>query len=71
VDPKTKRTKITPQYLKTSDAAIFLGISRRYLHDLIQQGRIPYHRVSARCFLFSPTELINFVESCRIGGMSE
>jgi excisionase family DNA binding protein len=63
----SKKTTVTPQFLKTTDAAIFLGISRRYLHQLTQNGRIPYHRVSARCILFKIGDLVAFTESCRIG----
>ena len=53
--------------LKAGQAAIFCGISRRYLHDLTKQGRIPYHRIGARCFVYDIADLNRFLDSCKIG----
>ena len=67
----TKISPVTPQYLKTSQASEYLGLSRRFMHDLTQSGRLPYHRISPRCFLFKLSDLDAFVSSCRIGGSHE
>ena len=63
-----KNQQIKPRALKAGQAAEYLGISRRYLHDLTQQGRIPYHKIGTRCFCFSCTDLDHFLDACKIGG---
>ena len=59
--------EIQQRALKAGQAAIFCGISRRYLHDLTKQGRIPYHRIGARCFVYNISDLNRFLDSCKIG----
>jgi len=56
------------RYLKASAASEYMGISRRYLHDLSSQGRIPFHKIGPRCFVYSTADLDAFLASCRIGG---
>jgi len=53
---------------KAGAAAEYLGISRRYLHDLTKQGRIAYHKVGPRCFLYEIAALSSFLDECKIGG---
>ena len=62
------KNQIKPRALKAGKAAEYIGISRRYLHDLTQQGRISYHKIGARCFVYDIAELDSFLESCKIGG---
>ena len=54
--------------LKAGAAAEYIGISRRYLHDLSQQGRIPYHKIGTRCFCYEIAELDRFLDECKVGG---
>lgn len=63
-----KNQQIKPRALKAGQAAEYLGISRRYLHDLTQQGRIPYHKIGTRCFCYSISELDRFLDECKVGG---
>lgn len=63
-----KKPKTYPQYLKANEAAIFCGFSRRFLSQLAAEGKIPVHKVSARCHCFLVEDLRNFMESCRVGG---
>lgn len=52
--------------MKAKQAALYLGISVRYLHQLSQQGRIPYHKISARCLVYDSDDLDMFMDGCRI-----
>jgi len=63
--------KLKARCLKAGRAAEYVGVSRRYLHDLAAQGRIPYHRIGPRCFVFDVADLDAFLDSCRIGGMRD
>ena len=65
---KLSTKKVLRRALKAGAAAEYLGISRRYLHDLTQQGRIPYHRIGTRCFCYSIADLDLFLENCKVGG---
>ncbi|WP_168442715.1 helix-turn-helix domain-containing protein [Pontiella desulfatans] len=51
-----------PCYFKTSAAADYMGISRRYLCELVSQGRIRHSRVGRRTLLFSKDDLDDFFE---------
>lgn len=59
---------IKPRALKAGAAAQYLGISRRYLHDLTKQGRIAHSKISTRTLVYSLTDLDAFLDSCKIGG---
>jgi predicted site-specific integrase-resolvase len=52
--------------MKAKQAALYLGISVRYLHQLSQQGRIPYRKISPRCLIYESTDLDLFMDGCRI-----
>lgn len=60
--------KITPRALKAGKAAEYIGVSRRYLHDLTQQGRIPCHKIGSRCFVYDIADLDTLLNECRVGG---
>lgn len=62
------KKEISPRCLKAGKAAEYLGISRRYLHDLTQQGRLSYHKIGTRCFTYDIAELDRFLDDCGIGG---
>lgn len=62
------KKEIEPRCLKAGNAAEYLGISRRYLHDLTHQGRIPYHKIGTRCHCYDIADLDAFLASCKIGG---
>lgn len=70
---KTTNEKSTrlQRCLKPKAAAQYLGISTRTLHDLAADGRIPFHKVSARLHLFDIKDLDAFLEKCRIRGGAE
>jgi len=65
---KSPQKTVKNRCLKASAAAEYIGISRRYLHDLSSQGRIPYHKIGTRCFVYQTAALDSFLESCKIGG---
>jgi excisionase family DNA binding protein len=52
--------KDNKRYFKTSAAADYLGVSRRYLCELVSQGRIRHSRVGRRTLLFSKADLDEF-----------
>lgn len=58
----------SPRALKAGAGAEYIGVSRRYLHDLSAAGRIPYHRIGPRCYVYSIADLDAFLASCKIGG---
>ncbi|QHI68422.1 helix-turn-helix transcriptional regulator [Tichowtungia aerotolerans] len=60
--------KTKPRALKAGAASEYLGISRRYLHDLTKQGRIPYSKIGPRCLVYDIADLDLFLEECKIGG---
>lgn len=62
------QSAIKPRALKAGKAAEYLGISRRFLHDLIKSGRIPYSKISSRTLVFSVEDLDAFLDGCKIGG---
>ena len=64
----TIKQQVKPRCLKAGQSADYLGISRRYLHDLTQQGRIPYHKIGTRCFCYSIAELDRFLDEFKVGG---
>ena len=57
-----------PRALKAGNAAEYIGVSRRYLHDLTKQGRIPFSKVSSRLILYDIADLDAFLDSCKVGG---
>ncbi|WP_168433509.1 helix-turn-helix domain-containing protein [Pontiella sulfatireligans] len=61
-----KITNMPPRALKAGEAATYLGISRRYLHDLCADGRIPYSKIGRRCHVFEIEELNRFLEEHKI-----
>lgn len=64
---KAKMQLVTPRSLKAGAAADYIGVSRRYLHDLTVQGRLPVHKVGSRCYLYDIKDLDGFMDSCRVG----
>ena len=57
------------RYYKTGAAADYLGLSRRYLHELTSQGRIPFSRIGRRTMLFRKDDLDGFVDQHMIQAM--
>ena len=52
--------------LKAGNAADYLGISRRHLHTLSQQGKIPYIKLGARCVVYEFKDLDAFLDEHKI-----
>ena len=65
-----KKEEFRPRAMKAGQAAEYMGISRRYLHDLSQAGRIPYIKVSTLCIVCDIADLDEFLDSCKIGAES-
>ena len=63
-----KNQQIKPRALKAGNAAQYVGCSRRALHDLSKQGRIPFSKVSSRLILYDIADLDAFLDSCKVGG---
>lgn len=63
-----QKTTVKPRALKAGKSAEYLGISRRFLHSLSKEGRIPYSRISPRTLVYDVADLDAFLESCKIGG---
>jgi len=53
--------------MKAGQAAEYMGISRRHLHDLSQEGRIPYIKLGARSIVYDIADLDKFLDACKIG----
>ena len=62
------KQKIKQRALKAGAASEYLGISRRYLHDLTKQARIPYSKIGPRCLVYDIADLDRFLDECRVGG---
>ena len=60
--------EIKPRCLKAGNAAAYMNISRRYLSEISQQGRIPYHKIGTRCLVYDIADLDRFLDECKIGG---
>jgi len=56
------------KYAKTGPASQMLGVSRRWLSELADQGRIPYAQVSSRTRLFKIADLEAWIEQHTIRG---
>lgn len=56
------KTKDDGRYLKTTDASKYLGVSPRYMRELMSQGRIAFSRIGPRCQLLKRSDLDAFVE---------
>jgi excisionase family DNA binding protein len=63
-----KANAIKTKYLKTAMAAQYIGISPRYLRQLVAEGRVPVHKLGPRCFVFRVEDLETFMKDNRIGG---
>ncbi len=63
----SSKNKVQPRALKAGEAAKYLGISRRHLTDLANEGQIPYARVSARCHLYKIEDLERFLDRFTVG----
>ena len=61
------KQKIRPRCLKATPASEYVGISRRYLTQLSQDGKIPYSKIGTRTYLYDIVDLDNFVESRKVG----
>jgi len=62
-----KKEEFRPRAMKAGQAAEYMGISRRYLHDLSQEGRVPYIKVGTRCIVYDIADLDKFLDACKIG----
>jgi len=58
----------TRRAIKSGLASEYIGCSRRTLHDLTKQGRIPCHKISARLMTYSIKDLDRFLDDCTVGG---
>lgn len=65
---KMSNIKITPAYMKAGQAAEYLGISRRFLHDLSKRGRIPYAQLGKKVLLYKRMDLDQVVAKLTVGG---
>lgn len=45
------------RFIKSREAAAFLGVKMSYLYKLIHEKRIPYYKYGGRLVLFSEQEL--------------
>ena len=57
----TEFRRTAPEILDGKDAAQFLGVSARYLHDNAQSLGIPYREIG-RTRLYSRSRLVRWVE---------
>lgn len=57
----TEFRRTAPEILDGRDAAQFLGVSERYLHDNAQSLGIPYREIG-RTRLYSRSRLVKWVE---------
>lgn len=57
----TEFRRTAPEILDGKDAAQFLGVSERYLHDNAQSLGIPYREIG-RTRLYSRSRLVKWVE---------
>jgi excisionase family DNA binding protein len=48
---------VAPGYLRPSDAAIYLGVSNRFLADLVSRRMIPSISLGRKCRLFAKSDL--------------
>ena len=62
--------KITPAYMKAGQAAEYMGISRRFLHDLSKRGRIPYARLGQKVLLYKKADLDKVIAKLTVGGIA-
>lgn len=67
-DQNATKLTVTPRYLKTGQAARYLGLSRRYLSELAAEGCIRHSRIGRRTRLFAVKDLDAFVERWQVGG---
>ncbi|TAN38012.1 MAG: DNA-binding protein [Verrucomicrobia bacterium] len=58
----TTPNQFPPVAMKTGQAARYLGLSRRHLHTLTAQGRLPFVRIGPRCHLFKRSDLDQFLD---------
>lgn len=63
----TQRKKIEVAMLRTGDAAKALGISRRTLHTITAEGRIPCCKISSRLITYRVSDLEQFVNDHTVG----
>lgn len=61
VTDATEFRRTAPEILDGKDAAQFLGVSERYLHDNAQSLGIPYREIG-RTRLYSRSRLVKWVE---------
>ncbi|MDF7824072.1 helix-turn-helix domain-containing protein [Pontiellaceae bacterium B12227] len=62
------RPKIRPRCLKATPASEYVGISRRYLTQLSQEGKIPFSKIGTRTYLYDIADLDDFIDSRKVGG---
>jgi len=61
-------SKTEQLYMKTGAASIWLGVSRRWLTQLADNGAIPFAQVGTRTRLFKISDLESWIERNTIGG---
>ncbi|MDF7801800.1 helix-turn-helix domain-containing protein [Pontiellaceae bacterium B1224] len=65
---KMKMQAIAPRALKAGEASEYIGVSRRTLNQLTNDGRIPCCKISSRLFCYTVNDLNAFLDKCRVGG---
>lgn len=63
----TMKQKIKPRCYKAGIASEYTGISRRYLTQLSQEGKIPYSKIGTRTYLYDIADLDAFIEARKVG----
>jgi len=68
---EVRKTFATPLLgkMRYKEAANYLGVSERTLQKWVKLGTVPHYRIGRKVY-FEESRLLEFVESCRVGGLN-
>ena len=58
-------------YYRLNETAVFLGVSKRTVRNLMHAGKIPYTRLTGRLVLFRVSAIDAALEKFQVGGQGE
>ena len=57
--------------MTSSEAAEYLGISRKKIYDLVRTKNLPFFKPNNKLVYFERSELIKWIRSCRVASMDQ
>lgn len=69
MDKKTLQEEET--FLTVAQASLFLGYAKSYIYKMIMRREIAYYKIGSRAVRFAKSDLVAYLNKCRISSQDE